>query len=94
MVIQAASRLEINGPNRLSPPKDKPEWLKYLLQYTNPLLAVLIVAGVLTFVAYGIQVLHTLLPLDRCQELHCHALLVWTTASHVVAQSCAYSILG
>jgi magnesium-transporting ATPase (P-type) len=55
--LQAASRLAENGPNKLSPPKDKPEWLKYLLQYTNPLLALLIVAGVLTFVAYGIQVL-------------------------------------
>lgn len=54
--LQAASRLAENGPNKLSPPKDKPEWLKYLLQFTNPLLALLIVAGVLTFVAYGIQV--------------------------------------
>jgi Cation transporter/ATPase, N-terminus len=55
--LQAAIRLTENGPNKLSPPKEKPEWLKYLLQYTNPLLALLIVAGVLTFVAYGIQVL-------------------------------------
>lgn len=54
--LQAASRLAENGPNKLSPPKDKPEWLKYLLQYTNPLLFLLIIAGVLTFVAYGIQV--------------------------------------
>lgn len=54
--VQATKRLEENGPNKLSPPKDKPEWLKYLLQYTNPLLFLLIIAGVLTFVAYAIQV--------------------------------------
>ena len=53
--MQAAQRLEANGPNRLSPPPEKPEWLKYLLQYTNPLLFLLIIAAVLTFVAYGIQ---------------------------------------
>eukprot|EP00892_Ulva_mutabilis_P001291 jgi/Ulvmu1/11162/UM071_0046.1 len=52
---EATKRLEENGPNKLSPPKDKPEWLKYLLQYTNPLLFLLIIAGVLTFVAYAIQ---------------------------------------
>lgn len=54
-VAQAARRLEANGANKLSPPAGKPEWLKYLLQYTNPLLALLIVAAVLTFVAYAIQ---------------------------------------
>lgn len=54
--MQATKRLEENGPNKLSPPKDKPEWLKYLLQYTNPLLFLLIIAGALTFVAYAIQV--------------------------------------
>lgn len=52
--MQAAKRLEANGPNKLSPPQERPEWLKYLLQYTNPLLALLIVAAVLTFVAYAI----------------------------------------
>ena len=53
--MQAAQRLEDNGPNKLSPPPERPEWLKYLLQYTNPLLFLLIVAGALTLVAYGIQ---------------------------------------
>lgn len=57
--MQAASRLAENGPNKLSPPKDKPEWLKYLLQYTNPLLGLLIVAAALTFVAYAIEVRST-----------------------------------
>ena len=55
MQLQAAKRLEANGANKLSPPPEKPEWLKYLLQYTNPLLFLLIIAAVLTFVAYGIQ---------------------------------------
>ena len=53
--MQAAERLEANGPNKLSPPPEKPEWQKYLLQYTNPLLFLLIIAATLTFVAYGIQ---------------------------------------
>lgn len=52
---EAARRLEANGLNRLSPPATTPEWIKYLMQYTNPLLALLIVAGVLTFIAYAIQ---------------------------------------
>jgi sodium/potassium-transporting ATPase subunit alpha len=54
-ILQAAKRLEANGPNVLTPPKGRPEWLKYVLQYTNPLLALLIIAGVLTFVAYGLD---------------------------------------
>ena len=53
--VQGAKRLEADGPNKLSPPPDKPEWLKYLLQFANPLLAILIVASVLSFVAYGVQ---------------------------------------
>ena len=53
--LQAKQRLETDGENKLSPPPDKPEWLKYLLQFTNPLLMILIVAAVLSFVAYGIQ---------------------------------------
>jgi P-type Ca2+ transporter type 2C len=54
-VLQAARRLEADGPNKLSPPPQRPEWLKYVLQYTNPLLMLLIIAAVLTFIAYGIQ---------------------------------------
>lgn len=61
--MQATKRLEENGPNKLTPPKDKPEWLKYLLQYTNPLLFLLIIAGILTFVAYAIQVFFILFQL-------------------------------
>jgi sodium/potassium-transporting ATPase subunit alpha len=53
--MQAAKRLEANGPNRLSPPSELPEWLKLLLQFTNPLLALLLVAAALAFVAYAID---------------------------------------
>lgn len=53
--LQAAKRLEANGQNKLSPPSERSEWLKYLLQYTNPLLFLLIIADVLTFVAYAIE---------------------------------------
>jgi hypothetical protein len=53
--VQAAKRLAEHGHNKLSPPPERPEWLKYLLQYTNPLLFLLIIAAALTFVAYGIQ---------------------------------------
>jgi magnesium-transporting ATPase (P-type) len=37
----------------LTPPKGRPEWLKYLLQYADPLIVLLIIAGSFTFVAYG-----------------------------------------
>ena len=53
--LQAKTRLEANGENKLSPPPERPEWLKYLLQYTNPLLFLLIIAATLTFIAYAIQ---------------------------------------
>lgn len=52
-VAQAKARF---GPNALTPPAEKPEWLKFLLQFTNPLMVLLIIAGGLLFMAYGIQV--------------------------------------
>ena len=32
---RAAELLRLNGPNELKPPKEHPEWIKYLLQYTG-----------------------------------------------------------
>lgn len=43
------------GRNALTPPKTTPEILKLLLQFTNPLLLMLMLACVLTFLVYGIQ---------------------------------------
>ena len=52
---EAAKRLSANGPNALTPPKKTPEWIKYLKQYTNPLLMLIVVASALSFAAYIIQ---------------------------------------
>jgi len=43
-----------HGPNRLTPPKETPEIVKFLRQLANPLLLMLLAAGALTFMAYGI----------------------------------------
>lgn len=44
-----------HGPNILLPPKDKPEIVKFLMQFLNPLLILLMIAGVLSFTAYAIN---------------------------------------
>ena len=46
---EAQKRLEIHGPNSLPAPKRKPAWLKFLLQFHNPLIYVLIAAAAVTF---------------------------------------------
>jgi hypothetical protein len=52
---EASARLRANGLNRLTPPKETPEIVKLLKQFTNPLMALLIVAGGLTYMAYALQ---------------------------------------
>ena len=54
----AAQRLAEDGPNQLSPPKELPEILKFLKHFTNPLIMLLIIAGLLCFLAYGVQGTH------------------------------------
>ncbi|KAL6750150.1 sodium potassium ATPase alpha subunit [Haematococcus lacustris] len=44
-----------HGFNRLTPPKELPEIVKFLKQFINPLMLLLLVAGVLCFMAYGLQ---------------------------------------
>ena len=91
-VDEAAKRLATNGPNTLKPPKTIPEWIKYLLQYTNPLLLLLVIASVLSFVAYGIQ------PADGkdLANIYCGAvlaLLVVALATKTVRLSLPSSLL-
>lgn len=43
------------GENRITPPPKTPEWVKYLLQYSNFFALLLLGAGVLCFVGYGID---------------------------------------
>ena len=54
-VAEARRRLEENGKNELTPPKQKPEWLKYLLHLADPFLLMLLAAAVLSFVAFAVQ---------------------------------------
>jgi len=45
----AARRLEQYGPNSLRAPKRRGPWLRFALQFHNPLIYVLLVAGAITF---------------------------------------------
>ncbi len=49
--LQVKERQAKYGQNRLTPPKETPEWVKFLLQFTNPLMLLLLVAGGLTYMA-------------------------------------------
>ena len=44
-----------DGPNRLSPPRRKPEWLKFLLHLTNMFMLMLLGAALLSLVAFLID---------------------------------------
>ena len=50
---EALSRLQSEGPNRLPVGKRRPPWLRFLLQFHNPLIYVLIVAGLTTLALGG-----------------------------------------
>ena len=47
--MEAARRLEKYGRNSLPAPKQRGPWLRFALQFHNPLIYVLLVAGVVTF---------------------------------------------
>lgn len=71
---------EKHGANQLTPPKEKSEIVKFLLQFTNPLMALLLVAGALTFMAYAIQT-----PRDRNNAILAAALIIVVTATCVMS---------
>ena len=43
--MEAAARLRRFGPNRLTPPKRRPAWLRFLAQFHNLLIYVLLASG-------------------------------------------------
>lgn len=51
----AAKRLELNGPNMLTPPKGKPEWLKFLEQMSGGFALLLWAGSLLSLVGYLID---------------------------------------
>jgi magnesium-transporting ATPase (P-type) len=51
---QAAQRLTHHGPNQLAQATRRPPWLRFLLQFHNPLIYVLIVAGCTTLALGGL----------------------------------------
>mmetsp|Transcript_13029 Transcript_13029/g.21358 ORF Transcript_13029/g.21358 Transcript_13029/m.21358 type:complete len:1194 (+) Transcript_13029:80-3661(+) len=57
---EAEDRLAKYGKNRLSPSKGIPEWQKYLQQYINKFMLLLEVAGILCFIAYGVDTTQTI----------------------------------
>jgi magnesium-transporting ATPase (P-type) len=52
---EAKARLLRDGPNALSPPKVESEWLKFFRHLTNPFLLLLVGAGVLSVICYGVD---------------------------------------
>ncbi|KAF6263646.1 hypothetical protein COO60DRAFT_1698701 [Scenedesmus sp. NREL 46B-D3] len=69
-----------HGLNQLTPPKSTPEIIKFLLQFTNPLMALLLVAGALTFMAYGIQS-----PRDKNNAILAAALIIVVTLTCIMS---------
>ena len=53
---EAALRLQQNGPNELTARRRRPKWVKFLVTMFSGFAGLLWVAGVLCFVAYGIDV--------------------------------------
>eukprot|EP00003_Mantamonas_plastica_P022918 TRINITY_DN3993_c0_g1_i1.p1 TRINITY_DN3993_c0_g1~~TRINITY_DN3993_c0_g1_i1.p1 ORF type:complete len:1091 (+),score=399.48 TRINITY_DN3993_c0_g1_i1:732-4004(+) len=51
----AAERLEIEGPNMLTPPATTPEWIKFVQQLTTNFALLLWVGSILSFVGYGLD---------------------------------------
>jgi len=52
---EAAERLLRDGPNELLPPPETPEIIKYLRNYIDPFMVLLELAGILSFIAYGLD---------------------------------------
>ena len=71
---EAEARLKANGPNRLTPPKETLEIIKFLKQFANPLMALLVVAGALTYMAYALQQ-----PRDKNNLILASALIIVVT---------------
>lgn len=46
--VEAQNRLETFGPNRLTPPEKRSEWIRFLMQFHNLIIYVLLVSAVLT----------------------------------------------
>jgi len=52
---EAEARLAKYGKNRLARVKGIPEWVKYFSQYINKFMILLEIAGILCFIAYGVD---------------------------------------
>jgi sodium/potassium-transporting ATPase subunit alpha len=50
----AAARLLADGRNRLTPPPQTPEWLKFARGFADPFMVMLLAAGALCFLAHGL----------------------------------------
>ena len=52
---KAQELLEKNGPNKLTPPKEIPEWVKYLKQMTNGFAILLWIGALFSIIAFLIN---------------------------------------
>jgi hypothetical protein len=79
---EAATRLARDGRNELKPPKEHSEFVKYLLQFTDPFMLLLLAAGILSAaVAY---------PIDTSQQINLYiGIILWV----VVFISCTFSYI-
>lgn len=87
---EAVRRFTADGPNELTPPKELPEWLKYLRSFLDPFMLMLLVAGVLSLVAWGI---------DKSQPMNLYVgvalfIVVWASCTfHYIQEGQASEVM-
>ena len=52
---EARARLALHGPNELSPPPTKPEWLRFVEKFLDPFMLLLELAALLSFIMFAIK---------------------------------------
>ena len=52
---EAQTRLRLHGPNELPAPRPVPEWVKFLRQFADPLIILLLFATVISLTAWLIE---------------------------------------
>ena len=55
---EAKTRLHLHGPNELPAPRPVPEWVKFLRQFADPLIILLLFATVISLTAWLIEGAH------------------------------------
>lgn len=86
-VYQAEEKLESDGPNQLTPPRELPAWMKFVKQMFLGFNILLWISAALSFLTYGIQ--FTQMPDPPPDNVRFWALVLWVidyeTINHINA---------